>query len=854
MKNESLKTAASKDSYLRIRPEQIKFSHPLFKSDKISRSLARVVSYTFFIVISGAVIAGLISDVGQLRWAALLAALMVADYLAHFRSSPYSVREFMAGKVPDNNIALCASREVIHYLTSAFERAGTVGGDVYLVLMLELIDKPSIEHALKRLDVPIRELRRKVEDELAKSAKEKQPAASPAELTERIKKLLTLAAFKSDFHLRRSIESDVVFGVLAEIGDARINRILDIFSVDPDDIDSALVFGRFLRGRFKIPVFTGGFAIKNIFIKPSRVNRTFTSRPTPALDAFSKDMTDLARAGVEGFLIGHQKEYDQMVDALSRPGSRNVLLVGEPGVGKESLVAHLAFNIVSDNVPAPLFDRRLVALSIGDLVSGTDLRELSLRLGAVVKEIKLAGNIIIYIPEIHQLEKTSQAGGMDLADFLMPIIKSDAFPVIGATYPKEYKEFIETKTDFSSTFEILRVSEITPREAITLLSYDAIVYEKQYAVTIHFSAIKQSVNLAAKYFHYKPLPASARDLFKETLAMATQRGLKEVTGDNVIEIVERKINVPIHKTGKAESQMLLNLEKVIHQRYINQEEAVMSVSEALRAYRSGLSRKGGPIATFLFVGPTGVGKTELSKILADIQFGSEKSMIRFDMSEYQQKESVSRFIGSPDGKIAGALTESIIQKPYSLILLDEFEKAHPDILNLFLQVFDDGRLTDSLGRVVDFQNTIIIATSNAQSVYIQEKIRSGISIDQFADELKKKLFEYFKPELINRFSEVVIFSPLSVEDIKKIARLNLKTLAETLSDSQGIEMSFDDAIIGKIAAAGYDPAFGARPLRKAVDEMIKSALSKKILSQELIKGQKVEISADDSGAVFNIIS
>ena len=855
MKTESVKGGYLRDGYARIQPEQVNFSHPLFGADRVTRSLARVISYAFFIVVAGAIIACFISDVHELRWAAVLTALIVGDYLIHFRSSDYSVRALMAGDVPDNNVALCANREVIHYLTAAFERAGNVGGDIYLVLLLELIDKPNIEYALKRLDVPIKDFRRKIEDELEKSIKEGKSIPTKSELIDKVKQLLIVTAFKADFHSRHSIESESLFGALTDIGGPKINRILDLFSIDPNDIDSALVFGRFLRGRFKIPLFTGGFGLKMIVIKPSRVNRTFTSKPTPILDKFSKDMTDLARAGVEGFLIGHQKEYDQMIDILSRPGSRNVLLIGEPGVGKESLVAHLAFNVVSDNVPAPLFDRRLVALSIGDLVSGAGPEELSKRLSAVVKEIISAGNIILYIPEIHQLTKTSQTGAMELADLLMPIIRSDAFPVIGATYPKEYKELIETKTDFANAFEILRVSEITSQEAITLLSYDALVYERQYKLAIHFSAIKQAVDLAAKYFHYKPLPASARDLFKETLAMATQRSLKEITGQNVAEIVERKINVPIHKTGKAEALMLLNLEKIIHERYINQEEAVRGVSEALRAYRSGLSRKGGPIATFLFIGPTGVGKTELSKILSDIQFGSEKFMVRFDMSEYQQKESLSRFIGSSDGKMAGALTEAIIQKPYSLILLDEFEKAHPDILNLFLQVFDDGRLTDSLGRVVDFQNTIIIATSNAHSVYIQEQIRSGKKIGQFEGELKKKLFDYFKPELINRFSDVVVFAPLSMDDIGKVAKMNLEKLGEVLRDSQGIELEFDDSVVKRIAQIGYDPAFGARPLRKAIDDSIKSVLSRKILSEEITKGQVVKISTDDSGnMIFNVVS
>lgn len=849
MDNISSLNIPKNDGHGRLAPEMINFANPTFASDKFVRSLARIVSYTFVIVVIGAIIAGFISDVSNIKGVALLACLMVADYFLHLRSSKYSVSSLLMGNVPENNVSLCANREALHYLLAAFEKSQSVGEDMILVLLHELVEKQSIRYALERLDVNFPDLLKRIEAEITKTPAKKY---SKQELIDLVKSLLVMAAYVSDFHSRHSIESESLFEALVSAKDPRISKIFDLFSITADDIGSVIVFGRFTK-RSLIPSLTGGFGLKTVRIKPSRVNRTFTSRPTPILDMYSRDLTDLARAGVEGFLVGHKKEYEEMVDALSRSGTRNVLLVGEPGIGKESIVSHLALDIISDNVPAPLFDRRLVMFSIGELISGASQKELVARLNLVVKEIISAGNMILYIPDIHLLAKTSQGDGVDLADVLMPIIKSDAFPVIGSTYPKEYKEYIEAKSDFASTFSVLRINEISQNEAITLMTYDAIVYERQYGVKINFSAIKQAVVLASKYFHYKPLPASSRELFKEALAMATQRKLKELDGQIIEQIVERKINVPIHKTGKAESETLLNLESIIHRTYIDQNEAVTAVAGALRAYRSGLSRKGGLIASFLFVGPTGVGKTELSKILASIQFGSEKAMIRFDMSEYQEKETISRFIGSTDGKIAGALTELVIHTPYCLILLDEFEKANPDILNLFLQVFDDGRLTDSMGRVVDFSNTIIIATSNAQSVFIQEQISSGKKISDFSAELKKKLFEFFKPELINRFSDVVIFKPLAPGDLVKVARINLESLAGTLEDSQGIKMNFDDSAVNTIAQMGYNPAFGARPLRRAIDDSIKSILAKKILSGEAVKGQSVSVSVSESGEfVFNI--
>ncbi len=836
---------SKKNKYIRIGIEQVSFNHYLFNSDRVSRSLSRIFFYVFFIFVLGAIIAGFLSNIPRLNWAAVLGTLFVLDYILHFRSSAFSIKSLLRGEVPKNNVAFCVDRESIHYSVNAFEKILSLGGDLNLAIIIELIDTKQVESALSKLDISIKDFKDKAEKELQNSINNSSKV-SKSELLEQMKKIFWLAAINADFHGRHSVESDILFSSMMSIDDPYISKITDFFSISAQDVDSAIIFGKFSNSGWKIPLFTGGFGMKMVKIKPSRVNRTFTSRPTPLLDKFSQDMTDLARAGVEGFLIGHQKEYDQMVDVLSRQGSRNVLLIGEPGVGKESLVAHLALNIIADNVPKNLFDRRLVKFSIGDLISQSSESETSDVFAKIVREIVAAGNIILYIPEIHLLAEKSQSNSMQLYDFIMPVIKSDAFPVIGATYPKEYKEYIQNETGFSEVFESLNIGEISQQEAITLLTYDSLVMEKTYKVSINFSAVKQAVTLAEKYFNYKPLPANAREIFKEALASATQNGKKSINGDDIAEVVERKINVPIHKTGKEEAQTLLNLESIIHENYIDQDEAVSAVSEALRAYRSGLSRKGGPIATFLFVGPTGVGKTELSKILTEIQFGSDKFMVRFDMSEYQQKESISRFIGSSDGKIAGSLTEAIIQHPYSLILLDEFEKAHPDILNLFLQVFDDGRLTDSLGRVVDFQNTIIIATSNAQSVYIQEQIAAGKKIQDFSDDIKKKLFDYFKPELINRFSGVIVFKPLSQGDITSIAKINLDSLAKTLDESQGININFNQDVIEKIAALGYDPAFGARPLRRAIDEYIKSELSKKILSGEVFKGQSVDVSLDES--------
>ena len=830
-------------------PNQTNFSfhRRILWMSPFSRSLVRVISYSFVIVILGVAVALLISSAPGLNWVGAFLVLTIGDYLIHFRSAHYKVSQLFSGRVPQNNVALCLNREALSTLTLALERAALTGENFHLILVSLLTEKDSVARALERLEVNVKEFKNKLAEEIEKTVgKEK---ISREEFKELTRKLAIAAAYISKFHLEEEIGGESLFCAVTLVNIPQVKRILDLFSVSFDDINAAIVFAKFAFGRkSELPAVTGGFALKKARVRSHRVNRTFTSRPTPFLNRFSVDLTDLARAGTAGFLIGHEKEYERMIDILAGEGKHSVLLVGEPGIGKETMISHLAFQIVNDNVPGYLFDRRLVSLSLGEIIDGASPEELTLRLNKIVSEITNAGNIILYLPEIHLLAKTSESGGYDLSDAFMPIISLAAFPVIGTTYPKEFKMFVETRSDFANAFEVIRVEEISPQEAITLLTYDAVVWEKKYRVTINFSAIRQAVSLASKYFKQRPLPSSAQDLLRETLSRATQEEVRVVDGNAVIAVAEKKVNIPIHKTGKEEAQTLLNLETVIHKSLIDQEEAVRAVADSLRAFRSGLARKGGPIAVFLFIGPTGVGKTELSKILSKIQFGSEEAMLRFDMSEYQEKQSISRFIGSADGKIAGSLTEGIIQKPYSLILLDEFEKAHPDILNLFLQVFDDGRLTDGLGKVVDFQNTIIIATSNAHSVFIQQQVASGKKVEEFSGELKNKLAEFFRPELLNRFSDAIIFKPLSLEDIEKITILNLSKLSSAVAESQGIDLVFEKAAVQKIAQLGYDPAFGARPLRKVIDDKIKSHLSKTILAGEVVRGNKMTVSINSSGS------
>jgi ATP-dependent Clp protease ATP-binding subunit ClpC len=600
-----------------------------------------------------------------------------------------------------------------------------------------------------------------------------------------------------------------------------------------------------------LPLSLGGFVFDtHRTIRHRIMNRAWTSRPTPTLDRYGTDFTDLARDGQIGFMIGHDEEYERLIETLGRPVNPNAILVGESGIGKETIVEHLAFRLTKDDVPRNLFDKRLVSLDIQGLVAGATPEALNARLKMIVDEIFMAGNVILYIPDIHDLVKTSGTAYISAADALMPVIKNNAFPVVGSTYPKEFKQAIEPRSDFVGEFEVIRVQEVAPEDAEKILTYESLILEKEYNITVSFGAVKRAVILAKKYFHDKFLPSSAEELLKSAIVDAERRGEKMLGPDGVTRVAEAKTHIPLHEADGDEAARLLNMEKIIHERLVDQEEAVSAVAQALREYRSGLVRKGGPIASFLFVGPTGVGKTELAKILAGIQFGSEKMMARFDMTEYQDKASFIRFIGAPDGSTHGALTDAVLEKPYSLVLLDEFEKAYPDILNLFLQVFDDGRLTDSIGRTVDFTNTIIIATSNAHSDIINEALSKGETMADIEEYVKTRLVDVFKPELLNRFTKIIVFKNLAPDDLRAIAEFNLRELAERVKE-QGIFLEFDPSAIAEIAKLGYDPAFGARPLRRAIDERVRAPLSEALLGKKVKKGDTVMLVAADGK--FNFI-
>ena len=789
-------------------PLTIVFSDPRFGMTLAGRILVRIIRYVFYLTLIAVMAVFLFSGIRRFRYIGLFLCLFCVDCLLHRGKGDVPFVQLPSGGTI--NLAKAIRPQAFSVLERAFDRSIIIKEDFFLEVARQILGYPQIEEGLRRLDVKPEEFRQKLEDFLSESKKKSDRMVENYRTNA---ETLVIAAFPEALSAGHDfIELSDLFSGLSRIESEYISRLFNVFSIEKGDLERALILSSPRRGILtKLPAVLGGFTVESHkYIKHRIMNRAWTSRPTPELDKYGIDLTDLAREGQAGFLVGHAAEYERMVETLARPINPNVLLIGEAGIGKETLVQHLAARLSKDDVPKALFDKRLVSLQLQNLVAGAPPDELNARLRRIVEEIYMAGNIILYIPDIHNLVKTSGTAYLSAADALMPIIMNNAFPVVGSTYPKEFKQFIEPRSDFAGAFEAVIVNEITEAEAEKILSYESLILERGTRITISFGAIKRAVVLAKKYFRNKFLPASAEELLKGALVDAERRGEKTLGPDRVTAVAEAKINIPLHEAAGEEANILLHMEDVIHERLIDQEEAVVAVAQSLREYRSGLTRQGGPIASFLFVGPTGVGKTELAKILSKIQFGSEKMMVRFDMTEYQDKQSFFRFIGSPDGQTRGALTDAVLEKPYCLVLLDEFEKAFPDILNLFLQVFDDGRLTDNLGRTVDFTNTIIIATSNAHSDIINESLSKGETMADIAEYLKKRLIDVFKPELLNRFSKIIVFKNLQTAELDKIVRLNLGELAETVKN-QGIAMEFDDAAVKKLVQLGYDPAFGARP-------------------------------------------
>ncbi|MFH1193328.1 MAG: ATP-dependent Clp protease ATP-binding subunit [Candidatus Jorgensenbacteria bacterium] len=815
------------------------YREPRLSLSSTGEFFVRLASYCAYLVV---VLAGglfVLSDLSYLRSVGVFTALFLIDRLFHAGQGEKTLAELKGERV---NVAEAATPAVFRTVNYALRKSLALREGFHLTLLRELAEQREIKESLRRLSVDPAVFAERVEKHLAGSVSAAAPEKE--EILKQAEALMIGAYHVARATDERFIEPRNLFAALTAVGEPSLAPIFDFFNISTEDVTEAVIFGRWAK-RFsrlrRIPAVLGGFAHRPHFLRRRVMNRAWTARPTPTLDQFSTDLTDLARAEAVGFLVGHQSEFERLLSAISRTGKPNALLVGAPGIGKSTIIAHLAFRIIKDEVPPALFDKRLVSLEIADLVANATPEVLSGRLQKIVEEIVLAGNIMLVIDSAHNLFRTGDAKKLSAIDLLLPLVKNDAVPIIADTFPKEFKQYIESRSDFLEQFEVIPVEEITEAEAARVLVYTSIILEREFKISITFRAVRKAVELAHRYLRTNPLPGSALELLKQSLAKARGEKAKILDENHVTAAAQVQTKVPITSAGVMETEKLLNLERTIHERLVNQNTAVGDVARALREYRSGLARRGGPIATFLFVGPTGVGKTELAKLLAQANFGAKERMHRFDMSEYQDKQSIFRLIGTPDGERTGALTDAVLAEPYSLILLDEFEKAHPDLLNLFLQVFDDGRLTDSLGRTVNFENTIIIATSNAHSIFIKEQVEAGRTVPEIAEELKRKLTDYFKPELINRFSDIIVFRALTIEEIHIVTGFLVKEVVDLLSGTHGVTLAVEESAIREITRLGYSPVFGARPLRQVISEKVKGVLAEKILRKELKRGSTIAV-------------
>ncbi len=650
-----------------------------------------------------------------------------------------------------------------------------------------------------------------------------------------------------------------------------------------------------------------------------------TKTKTKTLDQFGRDLTQMAQNGSIDPVIGRQNEIERVIQILSRRTKNNPCLIGEPGVGKTAVAEGLALKIVSGDVPELLKGKRVVSLDLTSMIAGTKYRgDFEDRIKNAIEEVKKAGNIILFIDEMHTIVGAGSAeGSADAANILKPSLARGDFQVIGATTIKEYRKHIEKDAALERRFQPVTVGEPSEEEAIMILTGLRDRYEAHHKVKITDEAISAAVRLSARYIADRFLPDKAIDLVDEAASRvrlqaytvpddlhelenkikeldkeksaaineqnferaakirdeekALRRSLEEqrrdwqnqhentngeVTEEDIAYIVSNWSGVPVVQLTQAESERLLNMEAILKERIIGQDEAVQQVAKAIRRSRVGLKDPKRPIGSFIFLGPTGVGKTELCKALAQAMFGDENAMVRFDMSEYMEKHTASKLIGSPPGYVGydegGQLTEKVRRKPYSVVLFDEIEKAHPDMFNMLLQILEDGHVTDSQGRKVDFRNTIIIMTSNVGARLITDKQTSlGFSLssndtdkEKLRETVLEELKKAFKPEFLNRVDDTIVFNKLTNDDIRRIAKNmleNVKTRAQALD----IEVVFSEDAIAAISDEGFDPVYGARPLRRAIQSKIEDKLSEEMLKGAVKSGEKIECLYDAERKQFD---
>ena len=737
-----------------------------------------------------------------------------------------------------------------------------------------------------------------------------ETGAQPLGFTPRTKRVLELSFREARRMGHNYIGTEhLLLGVLKE-GESVAVRVLMDLGIDPQKLLAEVL--KILS--VETPI-TGGLP---------KTNASYTN--TPTLNQFGRDLTEMAVEDKFDPVIGRDKEIERVIQILSRRTKNNPCLIGEPGVGKTAIAEGLAQKIVEGNIPEILKEKRIVTLDLSSMVAGAKYRgEFEERLKKALEEVRKAGNVILFIDEMHTIIGAGAAeGAIDASNILKPSLARGEIQVIGATTVDEYRKHVQKDAALERRFQPITVGEPSKEEAIAILKGVRDKYEAHHRVKITDDAVEAAVRLSDRYISDRFLPDKAIDLIDEAASRVrlktftappdlkkleeqveklkkekedairsqeyekaarirdeeqktkseldrakdewqqkNQTKTDTVTEEEIAEIVASWTGIPVKKLAEEETQRLMNMEAVLHERVIGQNEAVKAVSKAIRRGRVGLKDQKRPVGSFIFLGPTGVGKTELSKALAEALFGDENSIIRIDMSEYMEKHSISRLIGSPPGYVGyeegGQLTEKVRRKPYSVLLFDEIEKAHPDVFNILLQILEDGMLTDSQGRKIDFRNTVIIMTSNVGARLITEPKHLGFAL---VNDDKSKSYEVmknnvmgelkivFRPEFLNRVDEIIVFHPLDEEHIKSIVGLMLEVLAKRLRQN-AIELEVTEEAKVLLARKGYDKAYGARPLRRAIQSMVEDRLAEEMLEGNIKAGDKVKIICKDDTLMIN---
>src|SRR3989338_294745 len=636
----------------------------------------------------------------------------------------------------------------------------------------------------------------------------------------------------------RYVENEHLFyALLANI--SKIDQILSIYGSTLQNIESTVDW--IVRPRedtSKKHFWQDDYAMPHM----GGIGKGLTGRVTPELNSVSEDFTKKARYIRSDNYIIHEKEIRKIAEILS--GSKvNVLIIGDPGSGKTSVVRNIAYKVIKGTEFGSLKFKRIVSLESGALIAGTRTPgDLALRFKKIMDEAEKSGDIILFIDEIHNLVASSGDQNRELSSafsILEPHLSSGRIQFIGATNIENYRKYIEPNGAFSRLFNIIEITPATKEETLEVLKNFGRDLEKTYDITITMPALKKIIDLSDKLMHDRVFPDKGIDILNRTV-VSVVKTTKYLTAEEAAREVSEMTHIPVTAISEDESEKLLNIENEMKQRVIGQDQAITQIGKALKRARVGIRNENKPIASFLFVGTTGVGKTETAKALAMTYFGNEKTKIRVDMSEYQQLDSINRLIGTPDGRSKGILTEAVRSAPFALVLLDEIEKAHPNILLLFLQVLDDGRITDSTGRVIDFTNTIIIATSNVGTRSIQELAEKGVSFEDLSQAGMHDVREKFAPEFLNRFNGIIVFRPLNMDSLQKITLLQLNRIKKTAED-KGISVFFKPELINELIRRGYNPQWGARPLARVIEDTVESYLAEKMIAKVLKMGDRVSL-------------